>query len=101
MVEIKSRVKTAGFGVENTVHADGPCNGSIKSKKAEMAVRLNLTLRGETARILIELKANGIVRSYADCVNQSIRLFYEKVTKEELQSARAKVLRNSFGDDGS
>ena len=62
-------------------------------------VRLSMILRGETARILIELRARGIIRSYSDGVCQGIRLFYNKILEQDLRSARLKVLRDS-GQEG-
>jgi hypothetical protein len=62
-------------------------------------VRLNLVLRGDVARILIELRSRGITRSYADCINQSIQLFYSTVMKQDLLLARLKALERGC-DDG-
>lgn len=59
-------------------------------------VRLNLTLRGDIARILVELRARGIVRSYADCVNQAIRLLYEKIIEQDIRSARLKAFQDDL-----
>jgi hypothetical protein len=69
------------------------------SKNAEPKVRLNLILRGENAKILMELKSRGIVSSYSDCIGQSIRLFYDKITKQDLLSLRLKALQRSFERD--
>jgi len=66
------------------------------SRNAEPKVRLNLILRGENAKILMELRSRGIIRSYADCINQSIRLFYDKITRQDLLSIRLKALQKSF-----
>lgn len=68
----------------------------ILSKSTEPKVRLNLILRGENAKILMELKSRGIVSSYSDCIGQSIRLFYNKVTKQDLLYVRLKALQRSF-----
>lgn len=62
-------------------------------------VRLSLALRGEIARILIELRRRGVIRSYSDGVCQGIRLFYEKVLEQDLRSARLKALEASLQKD--
>jgi len=69
------------------------------SKNAEPKVRLNLILRGENAKILMELRSRGIVRSYADCIGQSVRLFYDKITRQDLLSIRLKALQRSVERD--
>jgi Arc/MetJ-type ribon-helix-helix transcriptional regulator len=59
-------------------------------------VRLNLILRGDTARIMQDLRTRGIVRSYADCVNQAIRLFYEKIIEQDIRYARLKAFQSDL-----
>jgi Arc/MetJ-type ribon-helix-helix transcriptional regulator len=59
-------------------------------------VRLSLTLRGDTARIMQELRRRGIVRSYADCVNQAVRLFYEKILEQDIRYARLKAFQSDL-----
>ena len=73
--------------------------GTKDDKYKVPKVRLSLTLRGETAKILLELRARGIVRSYADCVNQAIRLLHEKVIEQDIRSARLKALQNGFEEE--
>lgn len=74
------------------INSDDVCENDNKSK---VKVRLNMILKAETARILLELKNRGVIRSYADGVNQAIRLFYDKIIEQDLRSARLKVLRDS------
>jgi Arc/MetJ-type ribon-helix-helix transcriptional regulator len=62
-------------------------------------VRLSLTLWGETAKILRELRARGVVRSYSDCINQSVRLFYEKILEQDIRYARLKALQTGFEEE--
>lgn len=64
-----------------------------KRKKSKLKVRLNMVLRAETARILLELRARGVIRSYADGVNQAIRLFYDKIIEQDLRFARLQALQ--------
>jgi hypothetical protein len=54
-------------------------------------LRLNMVLEAETAKMLVELRARGVVRSYADGVNQAIQTFYDKIVERELRSARFRV----------
>lgn len=66
-----------------------------KRKKLRQKIRLSMTLFGETAKILAELRARGVIRSYSDGVCQGIRLLYEKILEQDLRSARLKVLETS------
>lgn len=65
-------------------------------ENATPKVRLSLTLRGDTARIMQELRARGIIRSYADCVNQAVRLFYEKILEQDIRYARLKAFKSDL-----
>jgi hypothetical protein len=71
-------------------------NAVHKHQNSTFSVRLSLTLHGEAARILLELKNKGVIRSYSDGVNQAIRVFYEKIVGQELLSARLKALEKGF-----
>jgi len=68
-------------------------------KKSERKIRLNMVLQAEAAKILFELKNRGIVRSYADGVNQAILLFYDKIIRQDLLSARLKALEKGFNEN--
>ncbi|MEM3526190.1 MAG: hypothetical protein QXV37_02140 [Candidatus Jordarchaeaceae archaeon] len=75
---------------------------SRKNKEAcdkTCTVRLNLVLRADVAKALKELKSRGLIRSYADGVNQAIRAFYTSIKKEELLSARLKALQSPPEED--
>lgn len=76
---------------------DLPQKGNVDSTK--LKVRLNLVLRGDVARILTELRSRGIIRSYADCINSSIQLFYAAIIKQDLLSARLKALEKGCNND--
>lgn len=54
-------------------------------------VRLSLTLYGDTARILLELRARGVVRSFADAINQGIRLLHAEVIQQDARYARLRA----------
>jgi hypothetical protein len=59
-----------------------------------------MILRNETARMILELRSRGIIRSYSDGVSQGIQLFYEKILEQDLRSARLKALQKEFdGND--
>ena len=76
--------------------------GSFQKRNANNAkvkVRLNLVLREDVARILVELRSRGIVRSYADCINQSVQVFYAAVMKQDLLLARLKALEKGYSND--
>jgi len=57
-----------------------------------------MILRAETARMLLELRSRGVIRSYADGVNQAIRLFYDKILEQDLSVARLKIIKLKRGE---
>lgn len=65
------------------------------SSKEKARLRLNMVLKAETAKMLRELRERGIVRSYADGVNQAIQTFYDRILERDLRSARFRVLQTS------
>ena len=44
--------------------------------------RINVTLRGEPARILHQLKQLGVIRSSTDAVNQGLLLLWSRIKKQ-------------------
>ncbi|MEM3629258.1 MAG: hypothetical protein QXE06_07825 [Candidatus Bathyarchaeia archaeon] len=62
-------------------------------------VRLSLILYGDTAKILLELRARGVVRSFADAINQGIRLLYDRIIEQDIRCARLKALQESLEDE--
>jgi len=44
--------------------------------------RINVTLRGEPARILHQLKQLGVIRSSTDAVNQGLLLLWTRIKKQ-------------------
>ena len=44
--------------------------------------RINVTLRGEPARILHQLKQLGVIRSSTDAVNQGLLLLWTQIKKQ-------------------
>jgi hypothetical protein len=62
-------------------------------EKPQLKVRLSMVLRAETARKLLELRSRGVIRSYADGVNQAILLFYDKILEQDLCAAHLRVIK--------
>ena len=56
-------------------------------------VYVKCTLRGEPARIVVELKERGIVRSVREAVVQGLLTFYEKTMERDLKRAQARTSR--------
>lgn len=56
-------------------------------------VYVKCTLRGEPARIVVELKERGIVRSVREAVVQGLLTFYEKTMERDLKRAQARASR--------
>jgi len=59
-----------------------------------------MVLEGETARMLVELRVRGIVRSYADGVNQAIQMFHNEITERDLRSARFQTFQAAKEETG-
>jgi len=84
----------------NTYCSDAIEHGNVHGKSKEK-IRLNMILKDEAARMLAELRARGVIRSYADGVNQAIQLLYDKIMARDLSAARLKVLRLKQEEDES
>lgn len=54
-------------------------------------VYVKCTLRGEPARIILELKERGIVKSVREAVVQGLLTFYEKTMERDLKRAQART----------
>ena len=63
-------------------------------------VYVKCTLRGEPARIVVELKERGIVRSVREAVVQGLLTFYEKTMERDLKRAQARASRR-LEEEGS
>ena len=59
---------------------------AVLKKKAR--IRINMTVEGEPAEWLSEWKQRGLITSYTVAVIQSLRVFKEKVTEQDLKSAQ-------------
>ena len=56
-------------------------------------MRINCSIDGEAAQILLELKKRGIVKSNREAVVQGLILLHEKVLERDLRYARLKTLK--------
>lgn len=63
-------------------------------KTSRKRVRINMVIEGEPAKWLEDWKRRGLVTSYTDAVLQSIRVFNEKITEQDLKITRLKNMRN-------
>lgn len=59
--------------------------------KESSRVHIRCSIDGEPARILLELKHRGIIRSNADAVCQGLLTLWEKVLRRELAEAEVKA----------
>jgi hypothetical protein len=53
-----------------------------------------MTVEGEPAEWLNEWKERGLVTSYTDAVLQSLRVFNEKITEQDLKSVQLENMTN-------
>jgi len=54
-------------------------------------VHIRCSIDGEPARILVELKRRGLVRSHVDAISQGLMALWEKVVRRELEEAQLKA----------
>ena len=64
-----------------------------KINDQSVTARVNITLRGEPAQILRELKRRGVVRSNTAAVVQGLFLLWDKITQRDLARARVNAIR--------
>jgi hypothetical protein len=56
-----------------------------------------MTVEGEPAEWLYEWKKRGLVTSYTDAIVQSLRVFNEKITEQDLKTVQLKNM-NDFSN---
>jgi len=61
-------------------------------------VRINCEIRGEPARIYLDLKRRGLIISARDAVVQGLTHLYEEILQRDLQEAKVKASRK-FDED--
>ena len=61
----------------------------------EPKVRINTTISGQPAEILLELKRRGLATSNTDAIIQALVTFYEKVVDRDLRAAQLRTLREA------
>jgi hypothetical protein len=64
---------------------------SRENKERTARVHIRCAINGEPARILLELRHRGIIRSNADGVSQGLLALWEKVVRRELEEAQLKA----------
>lgn len=62
-----------------------------ENKERSARVHIRCAINGEPARILLELRHRGIIRSNADGVCQGLLALWEKVVRRELEEAQLKA----------
>ena len=65
--------------------------GNVTKKENKEKLHVKCTLTGEPARIVLELKERGIVRSVREAVVHGILAFYERTVERDLKNAQAKA----------
>jgi hypothetical protein len=58
-------------------------------------VRVNCTLKGKPAEILLELKKKGLVASVREAVVQGLLTLHTQIVERDLQEARLKTLNEA------
>jgi len=59
-----------------------------KSRQESNVVHIRASIDGEPARILLQLKDRGIIRSYVDGICQGLLALWRDVLKRELEEAQ-------------
>ena len=60
---------------------------------SKISIRINCSVDGEAAKILLNLKKRGIVKSNREAVVQGLISLQEKVLERDLRLARLKTLK--------
>jgi len=66
----------------------------------EVSVRINTQIRGEPAKMLLELKQRGLVGSNREAISQGILALYERVLQRDLTTKQLNTIRRALGDEG-
>lgn len=66
-----------------------PIMGTYLKKESSEKLHVKCTLTGEPARIVLELKERGIVRSVREAMVHGILAFYERTAERDLKRAQA------------
>jgi Arc/MetJ-type ribon-helix-helix transcriptional regulator len=64
-----------------------------KSKERVKTVRINTTITGIYADIILELKKRGIASNNTDAIRQALMALKEKIVENDLAIARLKQLQ--------
>jgi len=64
---------------------------SPENKERTARVHIRCAINGEPARVLLELRRRGIIRSNADAVCQGLLTLWEKIVRRELEEAQLKA----------
>lgn len=64
------------------------------SSPEEPKTRVNVTIKGEPAQYLLEMKARGMFVSNADLVIKGIYALYEKTLERDLKAARLETMKS-------
>jgi len=63
-----------------------------------VSVRINTELKGEPARVLLELKQRGLVGSNREAIAQGILALYEKVLQRDLSIGQIMTIKRAMGE---
>ena len=61
--------------------------------KESLKVRINCTIRGEPAAVLLELKKRGIFSSNREAIVRGLEVFYQQLLEGDLKKARLAALQ--------
>jgi len=64
---------------------------SRENKEKSARVHIRCMINGEPARVLLELRRRGIIRSNTDAVCQGLLTLWEKIVRRELEEAQLKA----------
>jgi len=67
---------------------------SRENKERPARVHIRCVINGEPARVLLELRRRGIIRSNADAVCQGLLALWEKIVRRELEEAQLKASKH-------
>lgn len=69
-------------------------NQRFDANQKGLRIRINTVITGEPAHWLDDWKRRGLVTSYTDAVVQTLRVFKEKITEQDLRLVQLKNMKN-------
>lgn len=58
---------------------------AARKEEKKPRVRINVEIVGDPAAMILELQRRGLIRDYADAINQAIPMLYDKALDRDMK----------------